>query len=118
MIPAEDSFLLKRFMTRLFRIAMVAGVAIYAAVAPARAHDLPQVGKLVDAFEVIAFGSETKALKGRKELLRWETGEIAVNMTQFMPDGDKAFKPSAAQSFWTDFAWKHLKKTIRPNLLS
>lgn len=100
---------MKRFKTRLLRSAVAAGIVLCAIAGPAGAGTLPDVGRLVDAFDVVAFGSETKALKNRSVLLRWDTDEIAVNMTQFMADGEKAPKPSAAQSFWTGFAWKHLK---------
>ncbi|MEQ8226673.1 MAG: DUF2927 domain-containing protein [Rhodospirillales bacterium] len=70
---------------------------------------LPDVADLLSAFEVIAFGSETRALQARTTLLRWDQKEIAVNMTQFESEGDKDLKPVAARDFWSKYAWNHLR---------
>ncbi|MAY66586.1 MAG: hypothetical protein CMM77_05620 [Rhodospirillaceae bacterium] len=70
---------------------------------------LPSVDDLVKAFEIIAFGSETRALDGRATLLRWDTAEIAVNMTRFLSEGEGQMKPVPAQDIWAKFAWNHLR---------
>jgi hypothetical protein len=67
------------------------------------------VDALLNAFEIIAFGSETKKLEVRKRLLRWDVSEISVNMTQFESDGSRELKPVAAQDIWAKFAWNHLR---------
>tara|TARA_R110000868_G_scaffold63783_1_gene192126 strand:+ start:399 stop:1238 length:840 start_codon:yes stop_codon:yes gene_type:complete len=89
---------------------LVVAVCLAGGVPNARADGaLPPVDDLVKAFEIIAFGSETRALAARTTLLRWDTGEIAVNMTQFMSEGERELKPVPAQDFWAKFAWNHLR---------
>ncbi len=50
----------------------------------------------VKAFEIIAFGSESKVLSARSKLLRWDTTQIGVNMTQFLSEGDRIGEVPAA----------------------
>lgn len=100
----------------LLRAALAAGLFLVAFGGPREAQSdapLPPVDDLVNAFEIIAFGSETRSLGDRTTLLRWDTDEIAVNMTQFESEGARELKPVAAQDFWAKFAWNHLRALER-----
>lgn len=104
-------------MPPLMRRAVLAAGLVLAVAAAARDvradPPLPPVDVLVTAFDIIAFGSETKTLEGRTTLLRWDTDEIAVNMTQFQKEADRDLKPVPAQDFWAKFAWNHLRTLER-----
>ena len=91
--------------------ALLLAAACFSGTVPAARADgpLPPVDDLVKAFETVAFGSETKALAARTTLLRWDTDEIAVNMTQFKSEGERELKPVPAQDFWAKYAWNHLR---------
>ncbi|HAD86889.1 MAG TPA: hypothetical protein DCG48_05960 [Rhodospirillaceae bacterium] len=101
---------IKRFFVFGVGLAAVLSVAVTLASSQSRADgDNPQIGELLKAFEIIAFGSESKVLSARSKLLRWDTTQIGVNMTQFLSEGDHDLKPVAAKDFWVKFAWRHLR---------
>lgn len=102
----------RRFALQFWAVALLWAIVVLAPAARADGK-LPDVPKLLEAFEVIAFGSETKALKSRTSLLRWDREEIAVNMTQFDRAGETELKPVPARDFWSKFAWGHLRTLQR-----
>jgi len=108
--------LIDRWINSKRRAALAAGMFACAVAGAADARGdavLPPVDELVKAFEIVAFGSEARGLGERTTLLRWDTAEIAVNMTQFRSAGERELKPVPAQDFWAKFAWNHLRTLER-----
>ena len=81
---------------------------------PARAAGpAPSLETLVKAFEVIAFGSEARAVKATGVLLKWDGPDIPFNMTEFKSAEEGGLKPLPPRTLWAGYAWRHMEALER-----
>jgi len=98
-------------MKRSFLTALLAGsIFSLASGAVYAAPEYPKLEKLVRAFDVVAFGSESLFVAKRAKLLKWDRDEIPVNLTWFQEKTDRGFKTNLVPETWSSQTWNHLRE--------
>ncbi len=115
MSHVPNKFRCRRAIARAALAALLSAGVLCAGLGAAAAGGLGGTNKQTDldrllhAFEIIAFGSETKAVAERSLLLKWSRARIPVNFSWIPEIDDRGPRSRPAHPAWREKAWAHLK---------